>query len=215
MTNEPKQSELKAEDLELLTNEDRARLMSTEQTPVGTILSFAGVYEDSPGANWRLCAGQSVRVKDFQQLYKVIGTAWGRGDQYPNTFNLPDLRGMFLRGVARGLSTDPDRESRSGTNGGNVGDHVGSRQEYATALPLSRQFTTGNESRRHTHPASTNAITEGGPNTFDADDERGVKGSASVTVGDNIQLHTHTVDTGGDAETRPRNIYVNYIIRVK
>lgn len=184
--------------------------------PVGSVVAFAGVFNDSNDPNWRVCRGQSVRRADFPRLFAVIGTAWGQGDNPGTTFSLPDLRGVFLRGVAQGTPTDPDRDSRTARNGGNSGDRVGSFQGFATALPR-REFATGNESTPHTHEVTnTNARTEGGnPNTFGDGDERGVTPTAAITMGPNDRPHTHNVTGGGDQETRPVNVYVNYICKVR
>lgn len=87
--------------------------------PVGSILAFAGVFSDSPDADWRPCWGQSLLQSDYSDLWKVIGTAWDRGDNPGTTFRLPDLRGFFLRGVAGGSAVRPERETRKGRDGGN------------------------------------------------------------------------------------------------
>ena len=196
-----------------LTGFARLEPPPSDHLPVGTVLAFAGVV-NVPNGTWRLCDGQSLLRADFPRLYATIGTAWGQGANPGTTFALPDLRGMFLRGAAQGTNVDPDRDSRVARFGGNTGDQVGSYQDFATALPR-KPFATGPESNSHRHSASTDAQHQGGPNTFEAGDERGVSPIASVTVGDNDRSHIHTVTGGGDAETRPVNVYVNYICKVK
>ncbi len=195
---------------------------SSVDTPIGSIVAHAGIFNDSPSQTWRPCLGQSVRRADYHALFLIIGTAWGDGDQPGTTFNLPNLQGMFLRGVARGSSADPERDSRSSSlpgiqvrSGGNSGDAVGSLQAGSTALPHVA-FSTGDESNRHSHGATaTGQSAQGGDNTFGDGHERGVNGTVQVTVQQNTTGHTHTVTTGGDKETRPVNAAVNYLIRVK
>ncbi|WP_273789985.1 phage tail protein [Bartonella sp. ML70XJBT] len=52
---------------------------------------------------WLVCDGQAYLRSDYPALYDAIGTRWGGSDSWTK-FNVPDLRGVFLRGV------DDDRE---------------------------------------------------------------------------------------------------------
>ena len=62
--------------------------------PAGTILPFAGV---TPPEGYLLCDGASYpRTGDKAVLFSVIGTSFGAQDG--GSFNVPDLRGQFLRG---------------------------------------------------------------------------------------------------------------------
>jgi len=63
--------------------------------PAGTVISFAG---SSAPAGYLLCNGQAISRSSFSALFATIGTLWGAGDG-STTFNIPDLRGMFLRGA--------------------------------------------------------------------------------------------------------------------
>ena len=68
--------------------------------PVGMIASFGMA---SAPTGWIICDGAAVsRTVTYDALFAVIGTTWGTGDG-SSTFNLPDLKGAFLRGV--GTST--------------------------------------------------------------------------------------------------------------
>ncbi|MBQ4155887.1 MAG: tail fiber protein [Clostridia bacterium] len=55
--------------------------------------------------NWLLCNGQAVSRATYADLYALIGTNFGEGDGV-NTFNVPDYRGKFLRGL--GGDSAPD-----------------------------------------------------------------------------------------------------------
>lgn len=177
----------------------------------GEIKIWAGPAATVP-AGWRVCDGSQLSRTDFAALFDVIGTAWGAGD-LATTFNLPDLRGQFLRGVADGSGYDPDRNSRNRHYvDGNVGDQVGSYQNYATARPLSSNFsssTPGNHAhnmlgsgRTGRDPGTGNYI-QGAVNFL----AYGAKNTASAGN------HSHTITGGGDSESRPYNAYVYYIIR--
>lgn len=65
---------------------------------IGTIVPFGGSKEPS---GFLFCQGQAVSRTTYEELFKVIGTAYGSGDG-STTFNLPDLREATTKGV--GLS---------------------------------------------------------------------------------------------------------------
>ena len=99
-------------------------------TPSGAIVAFGGT---SPPAGWLVCDGSTPSRTQYASLFAAIGTAHGSGDG-ATTFNLPDYRGRFLRGVDEGTARDPDAAQRAAANsGGNVGDGVGSLQGAAFA----------------------------------------------------------------------------------
>lgn len=47
---------------------------------------------------WLLCNGQAVSRTKYASLFNLIGVSFGNGDGV-TTFNLPDYRGKFLRGL--------------------------------------------------------------------------------------------------------------------
>jgi hypothetical protein len=57
----------------------------------------ASVKGENHGA-WFLCDGQEVSRVTYSALFEIIGTNFGEGDGV-TTFNLPDYRGKFLRGL--------------------------------------------------------------------------------------------------------------------
>ena len=61
-------------------------------TPIGTVLSFAGL---NPPNGYLLCDGGSYAVVDYQDLYDVIGNTYG-GDG--TNFNVPNLIDKFVQG---------------------------------------------------------------------------------------------------------------------
>lgn len=78
--------------------------------PPGSLMAFGGA---NIPAGWLLCNGTNVSRTAYASLYAAIGTNWGAGDG-STTFNLPDCRGYFLRGVDGGAGNDPDTASRTG-----------------------------------------------------------------------------------------------------
>lgn len=73
------------------------------ETPCGTILSYAGASNQVlPG--WLYCDGADVSRKTYSNLFNVIGTTYGAGDNV-NTFNVPNLINKFIKGSSGILST--------------------------------------------------------------------------------------------------------------
>lgn len=54
---------------------------------------------------WLLCNGQAVSRTDYADLFLLIGENFGSGDGVA-TFNLPDYRGKFLRGLGGDSAAD-------------------------------------------------------------------------------------------------------------
>ena len=73
--------------------------------PSGTVLYFAG---SAAPAGWLKANGAAVSRTAYAALFAAIGTTYGAGD-FRNTFNLPDLRGEFIRGWDNGRGVDTPR----------------------------------------------------------------------------------------------------------
>lgn len=73
--------------------------------PAGVVLHFAN---SSAPTGWLECNGAAVSRATYSALFVAIGTVYGAGDG-STTFNLPDLRGQFLRGWDNGAGVDPAR----------------------------------------------------------------------------------------------------------
>jgi microcystin-dependent protein len=174
--------------------------------PVGTVVAFAGPVASIP-ADWMVCDGRRMSRNVHPALFRAIGTTWG-GDGAP-TFFLPDLRGMFLRGVDKdqsGAATnparDPGRDQRTAPRApepaaGNQQNNVGSVQMD--------QF------QDHGHVITADKTIAGSNNTRDAE-EGGDKSNTFPPV--NLTVGQPNSGRHGE-ETRPRNAYVYYIIRVR
>ena len=59
-------------------------------------------------SGWLECNGAAISRATYGTLFASIGTNYGPGDG-ATTFNLPDLRGEFLRGADRGRGVDVGR----------------------------------------------------------------------------------------------------------
>jgi microcystin-dependent protein len=172
---------------------DLAQELRDALCPPGTVLSWMGI-NSVPPSGWEFCAGQVVGRNDpkYARLFSVIGTSNGAGID-DSTFHLPDLRGMFLRGVSgtrNDVFSDPNASSRTNlVSSGNFGNRIGSVQS--------------DELRSHSHSTTLRIEAAGGGGNPNFLREGGSVGS--------VQYHT---TAEGGAETRPQNVGVNFIIKL-
>jgi len=71
----------------------------------GIVTAYAG---DTVPTNWLECNGAAISRTTYAALFAAIGVLWGVGDG-STTFNLPDMRGEFLRGYDHGRGVDSGR----------------------------------------------------------------------------------------------------------
>ena len=88
---------------------DGKRLLNVDDLsgmiPSGAVLYFAG--QTAP-TGWLKANGAAVSRSTYAALFAAIGTTYGTGDGR-STFNLPDLRGEFVRGWDDGRGVDNGR----------------------------------------------------------------------------------------------------------
>lgn len=163
----------------------RAKLASALQNLLivpGTVQAYGGLTAPS---GWVLCDGTALNRTTYADLFSVIGVSFGGGDG-TTTFNVPDLRGRFIRMVDGTAGRDPDSAARTAMNtGGAVGNNIGSVQLD--------QFAS------HTHPQYY--ISSGGGTQY---------GAQSGLISGGTQP---SVLANGGNETRPKNANLNYMIK--
>jgi len=168
----------------------------------GTVAAYAGpsVQLDS---GWLLCDGRPVDRTQFESLYKAIGTTHGVGNNV-STFNLPDYRGRFLRGVDDPVDStmpaagrDPNVSSRTEmADGGNSKGSVGSVQEDAL--------------QGHKHQSEGKFFITDAKGMINPGNAVGARAIASVgtPISDGVHGEPRLA-----SETRCKNAYVNFIIK--
>ena len=202
-----------------LADKETALNLSISQTPpAGTVVAFAGDAANVP-RGWHLCDGADTNTDgkpfnniNFLALWSAIGTANG-GDAALKTFHLPDYRGYFLRGVDAGQGRDSNATMQGGrvaaSAGGNAGDAVGSTQGDATKRPSIPFKTDVQGNHHHNYDRIQEVISNGNGGTY----FWLVKPLVAAPTSDE-GAHSHTITDGGDAETRPKNVSVNWIIKL-
>jgi microcystin-dependent protein len=191
------------------------------QVPSGTILPFGG---DSAPAGYLLCDGTEVQRSMYPKLFAAVGSNFGAATAF--TFTLPDLRGRFLRGVDGAANNDPDHNSRTASGpGGTTGNGPGSLQGDARRGISGTVSGSTSINGAHAHGITTYQ------DDFDEDDGNGSSAApgwaddatatsahlrVAVTTTDAAHGHTFNVfaSFAGDNETRPKNVYVNYIVKI-
>lgn len=157
--------------------------------PTGAVFAFAGL---TAPANSLLCDGASYLRTDHPDLFTAIGVLYGSVDA--THFNVPSLKGEFIRGWSTDATVDPDGPRAPGA----------SQQD---AL----QNITGNIT--NIRPSLSNSVVATGAFT-----------QATGTTSQDSNAGSHaTVNIGFDAsqspsartstETRPKNIAMFYCIK--
>lgn len=163
--------------------------------PVGTVIAYMGLA-DKWGKDWLLCDGGSYTIENKSKLYEVLQLTYGCDS--PGTFKVPDLRGFFLRGVTTDELRDPDYTSRKhpdparGTEPAPAGQ-VGSRQDQQLLNHVHNW-----DYHKHWIGHTGNDIV--------------VQLENDSANSDAIKLMPTTNKDGGGNETRPKNVYVYYLI---
>jgi phage-related tail fiber protein len=70
--------------------------------PVGHLIAYPTITAPT---GYLKCNGAAVSRTSYASLFSVLGTKYGIGDG-SSTFNLPDLRGEFIRGYDDGRGID-------------------------------------------------------------------------------------------------------------
>jgi len=195
-----------------------ATITDTRLIPAGTLISCSFTAATFTPAGYLYCNGTAVSRTVYSELFSRIGTTFGAGDGV-NTFNLPDLRGEFIRGWDDGRGVD------SGRGFGTVqGQQNGSHAHNAGNVNNNHFHggNTGNVSNDHSHffvhSNYANADKGDGPN-------RGNRFGTGANTGGINNNHFHGFNTGGPSSGhnhginasgssgRPRNRTLVYFIK--
>jgi microcystin-dependent protein len=168
--------------------------------PSGAIMAFA---MNLVPTGWLHANGSAVSRTTYSALWTALGTTsspYGQGDG-STTFNLPDLRGYFVRG--------------SGTNSdGTASGTFGLKQ--ADQFETHGHSASSNSTGAHTHSVIQTIDNNGG---FDSGAGRARYGGSGDTTG-SAGAHSHTITVSSPnsgtsgTETRPSNIAMLYCIKI-
>ena len=173
-----------------------------EGVPTGSVFCIAVATVPT---GYLECDGQSVaRTGTYAALFAIIGTTYGAVDS--NNFNVPDLRGEFVRGYDHGKGTDSGRS-------------------------INDPQTSAN--KQHNHTATTSTTIPDHDHNVDTLNEFSSQHGTWANVGGYRQVHiggtarkpitsdasltatsSTTVNNNGGSESRPRNIAMMYVIKI-
>jgi microcystin-dependent protein len=196
------------------------------EPPAGTIMAYGGTVAPT---GYFLCDGSAVSRVTYANLFALLGTIYGPGDG-TTTFNLPDYRGVFLRGLdpSRTMGSLQNQEIQLHTH------NIGSESSHTHSIT----GNTGTESASHQHYGvanifSNNALTSANYIAIETNlgNRITTRGSSTVpTLGltsNQITNHTHnysfnsgagsshlhSINPDGTTETVPVNVALNFIIK--
>jgi len=161
------------------------------------------------------CNGAAVSRTTYAALFAIVGTAYGAGNG-SSTFNLPDLRGEFIRGFDNGKGTDSGRSIASSQAGANASHN----HSISLSGTTSTKSLTGGI-RKISEGFNANGSASG-VFTKTQDGSSSITGSSSTSPVGGVDIdasHNHTFSASGTSgsqgdEARPRNIAMMYIIKV-
>ncbi|WP_245267736.1 phage tail protein [Rhizobium sp. 2MFCol3.1] len=166
--------------------------------PAGTYIDFAGA---TAPAGYLVADGSAKSRTTYARLFGVIGTVYGAGDG-STTFNLPDMRGEFRRGLDGGRGVDTGRTLGSAQASQNLAHtHTITDPGHAHSV-----YDPG-----HGHSISGYGDIEMG--TQDVGNRRHVRGTgamytnaAATGIGIYAAVTGITIASNGGTEARPRNV---------
>ena len=152
------------------------------------------------------CNGAAVSRTTYADLFAIIGTTWGEGDG-SSTFNVPDLRGEFVRGWADNGSVDSGRSFASSQSDQNKQHNHG--------------VTDGGHNHSINDPGHIHQVEYSNSDSGDGVIEEsgtglsGTEPTLSATTGITINNATTgiSINNDGGSEARPRNIAMMYVIK--
>ena len=160
--------------------------------PVGAVFCTAAA---SVPTGFLECNGAAVSRSTYANLFSVIASIYGSGDG-SSTFNLPDLRGEFIRGFDNGRGIDNGRTHASAQSDQNK----------------THTHTASVTDSGHEHNVRAGTSGSGGGNVSDRD-----AGSPGSFRSGQIQSATTGISVSnasqGGTEVRVRNIAMIYIIK--
>lgn len=179
------------------TNKANIESIDTEINGIASVLPGTTVLWCAPvvPAGYLELAGQAISRTTYSALFALFGTTYGSGNG-STTFNLPDLRGEFVRGWDHGRNIDAGRTLGSAQTATSVfmGDPT------ATAGRIANLYNTLDND-----PQTLRTALHGEATTID---------STNVAV---LSSAAETPDPATPAQTtmsvRPRNIALMYIIK--
>jgi len=177
----------------LLAGSGQAAQEYIDNLLAGSVSAFAIAV---PPEGWLECNGQAIDRQGFARLFNRIGTRFGAGNG-ATTFNVPDLRGEFVRGWDHGRGVDSGRDF-----GGFQDDQFQNHTHPSTS---------------HTHSLVFNTGLWAGPAGIGIPAGNTAVGASELIVPATVSTpaipQSWWPGTRAGTETRPRNVSLMYCIK--
>lgn len=168
-----------------------------QAVPTGSVHMMATTIAPS---GYLKCNGTAISRTTYAALFAIIGTTHGAGDG-SSTFNVPDLRGEFVRGWDDSRGVDSGRSFGSSQSDQN-------QQHNHTATATSSVTDPGHfHDVPYTNSDSGDGVIEESGTGFS-----GVEPTNSATTGISVSTSVSIANSGGN-EARPRNVAMMYVIK--
>jgi Phage Tail Collar Domain len=187
------------------------------QAPVGTIVAYAGSIRglgNEAQLGWFVCDGRLIAADSFPSYNENVGTLYG-SNNFGDSLALPDLRGLFLRGVNTGTQSSGPYAARIDS----LADPQDGRNAppglNATASRLGVGSIQNDAFQGHWHqsaPSGINTSDENLPSTplFGSHPLDSRDYWAQTPVSDGVHGNPRT-----SSESRSKNSYVYWLIKVR
>ena len=176
--------------------------------PIGSVFNLATTTVPT---GFLECNGAAISRSTYASLFATISTTWGVGDG-SSTFNLPDLRGQFVRGWDNSAGVDSGRSFASSQSDQNKSHN----HSITDSGHFHHSFRSGNsgEQRFNSTLTSSNFPASGtgagnlneAYNIVSKTSEADVGKTSSETTG-------ITISNDGSSEVRVKNYALMYVIK--
>jgi microcystin-dependent protein len=168
-----------------------------QAVPTGSVHMMATTTVPS---GYLKCNGAAVSRTTYADLFAIVGTAHGAGNG-SSTFNVPDLRGEFVRGW------DDSRGVDSGRNFGSAQSDQNQQHNHSASA------TSTVNDPGHIHQVQySNSDSGDGVIEESGTGLSGQEPTLSATTGITVSTSVSIGNSGG-SEARPRNIAMMYVIK--
>ena len=163
---------------------------------IGDIVSSGRAY-NNPAPGFLYCDGRALSRTAYADLFKAIGTSFGSGDG-STTFNIPDMRGEFMRGAGSNSHANQG-------NGGTVGEHQDGTEHVGVNVYSSRAGIYVGSSADAANPTKVRKSDYETPGGSSANAYRTTAPASAGTENTYSGFYT----------SRPTNTSVNFFIKYK
>jgi len=182
-----------------------------QAVPSGTVHLFATTTAPT---GYLECDGSAVSRTTYADLFAIIGTTWGAGNG-SSTFNLPDLRGEFVRGWDNGKGTDSSRSFASSQTDSNK-EHNHTATSTTSISPSDHNHVFPGDDQLGGQANGQGGWTNRSTGTFSYDARSSTSGNGVIYRTSDATLTASTstsIANDGGSEARPRNIAMMYVIK--